>query len=55
MLFSDWYSVENERQGLCKMFGRSCKQYAESEKVPLLFDTDMEQYAQIYQHYGCER
>lgn len=24
------------------------------ERVPLLFDTDMERYAQIYQHYGCE-
>ena len=30
------------------------KKYAESEKVPLLFDTDMEQYSQMYQHYGCE-
>ena len=30
------------------------KKYAKSEKVPLLFDTDMERYAQIYQHYGCE-
>ncbi len=28
--------------------------YAKEENVPLLFDTDMHQYAQIYQHYGCE-
>ncbi len=30
-------------------------EYAKAENVPLLFDTDMAQYAQIYQHYGCEQ
>lgn len=28
--------------------------YAKEQNVPLLFDTDMAQYAQIYQHFGCE-
>lgn len=27
---------------------------ARRENAPLLFDTDMQQYAQIYRHYGCE-
>lgn len=29
-------------------------EYAKAKNVPLLFDTDMKKYAQIYQHYGCE-
>ena len=28
--------------------------YAKEKKVPLLFDTDMFEYAQIYQHFDCE-
>ncbi len=28
--------------------------YAKDQKLPLLFDTDMFEYAQIYQHFGCE-
>ena len=48
--------VDNKCQG--KGYARHlvdfAKEYAKTEKVPLLFDTDMAQYAQIYQHYGCE-
>lgn len=48
--------VDKEYQ--CKGYARylveAAKKYAENENVPLLFDTDMEWYAQIYQHYGCE-
>lgn len=30
------------------------KDMADSEGVPLLFDTDMKEYAKMYQHFGCE-
>ena len=30
------------------------KEMAQREGVPLLFDTDMEAYADMYQHFGCE-
>lgn len=48
--------VEKEYQGrgYARYLVEAAKEYAKSEKVPLLFDTDMEQYARIYQHYGCE-
>lgn len=41
-------------KGYAKHLVKAAKEYAKKEQVPLLFDTDMEQYAQIYQHYGCE-
>lgn len=30
------------------------KEMAKSHHCPLLFDTDMKEYADIYQHFGCE-
>ena len=45
---------EYQGKGYARHLVEAAKKYAESEKVPLLFDTDMEKYAQIYQHYGCE-
>lgn len=45
---------EYQGKGYAKHLVETAKEYAKSEKVPLLFDTDMEQYARIYQHYGCE-
>ena len=45
---------EYQGKGYVKHLVKFAMEYAKSEKVPLLFDTDMEQYAQIYQHYGCE-
>lgn len=41
-------------KGYARYLVESAMEYAKEEKVPLLFDTDMEQYAQIYRHYGCE-
>lgn len=41
-------------KGYARQLVEFAKRYADKEKVPLLFDTDMKQYAQIYQHYGCE-
>jgi len=45
---------EYQGKGYAKYLVEAAKEYAGREKVPLLFDTDMEQYSQIYQHYGCE-
>ena len=45
---------EAQGKGYAGYLVEAAKKYAEKEKVPLLFDTDMERYAQIYQHYGCE-
>lgn len=45
---------EYQGKGYARYLVEAAKKYAQSEKLPLLFDTDMEQYAQIYQHYGCE-
>lgn len=41
-------------KGYAKQLVEFAKTHADKENVPLLFDTDMEKYAQIYQHYGCE-
>ncbi len=41
-------------KGYARHLVESAMEYAKEEKVPLLFDTDMAQYAQIYRHYGCE-
>ena len=41
-------------KGYARELVEFAKKYADKENVPLLFDTDMERYAQIYQHYGCE-
>jgi len=45
---------EYQGKGYARYLVETAKRYAEKESVPLLFDTDMERYAQIYQHYGCE-
>lgn len=44
---------EYQGKGYARQLVVFAKKYADKEKVPLLFDTDMEQYSQIYQHYGC--
>ena len=45
---------EYQGKGYTRHLVEAAKKYAEEESLPLLFDTDMERYAQIYQHYGCE-
>ncbi len=45
---------EYQGKGYVRYLVEAAKKYAESEKVSLLIDTDMDRYAQIYQHYGCE-
>lgn len=45
---------DHQGKGYARYLVEAAKEYARKEKVPLLFDTDMEQYSQMYQHYGCE-
>lgn len=41
-------------KGYAKQLIEAAKKYASKENLPLLFDTDMERYARIYEHYGCK-
>ncbi|WP_167958211.1 N-acetyltransferase [Anaerosporobacter faecicola] len=41
-------------QGRTRELFQFAKDMAMKRNVPVLFDTDMENYAKIYQHYGCE-
>lgn len=45
---------ECQGNGYAKFLVQTAKEYAVKEQLPLLFDTDMEKYARIYEHYGCE-
>lgn len=44
---------EYQGKGYAKFLVQTAKEYAVKEQLPLLFDTDMERYARIYEHYGC--
>ena len=48
--------VDNSYQGkgYARWLVEFAMEYAKKENVPLLFDTDMPRYAEIYRHYGCE-
>ena len=45
---------ESQHQGYTRELVSFAKKMASNRQLPLLFDTDMESYAKIYQHYGCE-
>lgn len=45
---------EYQGKGYAKALVTNAQEFAKKEKLPLLFDTDMERYARIYEHYGCE-
>lgn len=45
---------EYQGKGYTRYLVEAAKKYVKKENVPLLFDTDIEEYAQIYQHVGCE-
>lgn len=45
---------ECQGQGRARELVEFAKQKALERDVPLLFDTDMEEYADIYQHFGCK-
>ena len=47
--------LENHEQYICGTCGRCiCIDKDKSRNVPLLFDTDMKDYSDMYQHFGCE-
>ena len=48
--------VEKEHQGkgVATELINFARDMAQREGVPLLFDTDMPEYAKMYQHFGCE-
>lgn len=45
---------EYQGQGKAKELVDFAKEKASSRNVPLLFGTDMEAYAKMYQHLGCK-
>lgn len=47
-------SQNEQGKGLTRELVEFAKESASKHKCPLLFDTDMKKYAEIYQHYGCE-
>lgn len=47
-------SSKYQGKGYTRKLVEFAKEKAAIRKIPLLFDTDMERYAKIYQHYGCE-
>lgn len=45
---------EHQGQGIASELVAFAKNMADDLGVPLLFDTDMKDYADMYQHFGCE-
>lgn len=45
---------EHQGEGLATELINFAKATADSKCVPLLFDTDMKDYSDMYQHFGCE-
>jgi hypothetical protein len=42
------------RKGIATELINYAKEMSDSIGLPLLFDTDMEEYTKMYQHFGCE-
>ena len=47
-------SKDNQGKGYARGLVDFAKRMALEKHVPLLFDTDMKNYAEMYQHMGCE-
>ena len=45
---------EHQGKGIATELINFARVMAKKEGVPLLFDTDMPEYAKMYQHFGCE-
>ncbi|SEV91142.1 Acetyltransferase (GNAT) domain-containing protein [Ruminococcaceae bacterium KH2T8] len=45
---------EHQGEGLATELIEFAKATADSKCVPLLFDTDMKDYSDMYEHFGCE-
>ncbi len=44
---------ESQGKGLASELINFAKKVASDKKIPLLFDTDMKSYSDMYQHFGC--
>ena len=44
----------HQGKGIASELVRFAKEKADKAGVPLLFDTDMKAYAELYRHFGCE-
>ena len=47
-------SKDNQGKGYARELVDFAKQMSHEKQVPILFDTDMKDYAEMYQHMGCE-
>ena len=45
---------EKQGQGIGRQLVEFAKNKADEAGIPLLFETDMKQYAEIYEHLGCK-
>ena len=45
---------DQQGKGIASELVRFAKEKADKAGIPLLFDTDMKAYAEMYQHFGCE-
>ena len=45
---------EHQGKGIASELIEFAKEKADEARIPLLFDTDMKAYAEMYQHFGCE-
>ena len=45
---------EYQGKGIASELVRFAKEQSDLAGLPLLFDTDMKEYADMYQHFGCE-
>jgi GNAT superfamily N-acetyltransferase len=45
---------EHQGRGIASELVEFAKQMSDEIGIPLLFDTDMKDYAEMYQHFGCE-
>lgn len=45
---------EHQGQGIASELVTYAKNMSDTLEIPLLFDTDMKEYAEMYRHFGCE-
>ena len=44
----------HQGQGIASELVAYAKNMSDTLGIPLLFDTDMKEYAEMYKHFGCE-
>ena len=54
LVWSHELSNNNQVELAIKKIIECAKEKADEARIPLLFDTDMKAYAEMYQHFGCE-